>query len=100
LGDGETKMLWWEWLYVPLYLLQAVSLFGFVYLRCIASATIWKTLFVVSVGYEIWDAYDMATNWFSSATPVFVTVVFTVVYLIQAPLWYGNFLYAFRCKEL
>jgi hypothetical protein len=100
LGAGESNMLWWEWWYVPLYFLQAVSLFGFVYWRRIVSSAVWKTVFVFSVGDGIWNAYDMATNWFSTATPVLVTVVSLVVYLVQVPLWYGNFLYAFRCKVL
>lgn len=100
LYDGDVNMPWWDWLYVPLYLFQAVSLFGFVYARCIARRSIWQALFVVSVCYEVWSALDMAANWFSSESLVFGAVVLASSNLVQAPLWYGNFLYAFRCKEL
>jgi hypothetical protein len=97
---GRTPILWKEWLYVPLYVLQAVSLFGFVYSRRIAAQVTWKTVFVASVAYEILNAYEMATDWGLSASSVDISFVLAIAYLIQIPLWYGNFLYGFRCKEL
>ena len=99
-GNDEIHNLWWDWAYVPLYVFQAISLFGFVYMRPIAGATLWKTLFVISVAYEIWNAYDMATSWVPMTTPIAAAVVIALVYFVQIPLWYGNFLYGFRCKEL
>jgi hypothetical protein len=94
-------MLWWEWSCIPLYLLQIIALFGFVYRRRIATPLIWKLIFLASVAYEFSNLYEMA---FDSGLTVglatFFGIIFVVVYLIQLPLWLGFFLYAFRCKEL
>jgi hypothetical protein len=99
-GNDEIHDLWWEWAYIPLSLLQAVALFGFVYFRPIVSASFWKAVFVVAATYEIWNGYDMVTNWVPLATPLVATFVLVLVYSVQIPLWYGNFLYGFRCVEL
>lgn len=93
-------MQWWEWGFIPLYILQVVSLFGFVYSRRITSAKIWQALFVVTAAYEIWNAYYMGMTWAPLVTPAGVAFAFMSGYLLQIPLWYGNFLYGFRCKEL
>jgi len=98
-SDDKLRNAWW-WAYIPLYALQAVSLFGFVYMRPIGGATLWKTLFILTIVYEIWSAYDMTTSVEPLASPVAAAVVLTLVYFVQLPLWYGNFLYGFRCKDL
>lgn len=99
-GNDEIHNQWWEWGYIPLYLLQAVALFGFVYWRPIGSVSFWKALFLITVAYEIWNAYDMLTSWVPLATPVVASTVLLLVYFVQIPLWYGNFLYGFRCTGL
>ncbi len=99
-GKDEISMPWWEWISFPIYVLQAVALFGIVFSRRIATSAVWKILFVVTVGYELWDVYDMATHWAPSASSTAITVVLAMTYLMQIPLWYGNFLYGFRCQKL
>jgi hypothetical protein len=100
-ADEERKVAWWEWVYIPVYLVQIVGLFGFVFWRRIAAPTVWQFVFVAGVVYEIWELYSMATG---PELPgdyagfLASTIVGTLV--LQIPLWIGLFLYGFRCREL
>lgn len=99
-GDDEIHHVWWEWIYIPLYVLQAVALFGFVYCRRIVNPTFWQAFFVITAAYEIWNAYEMVEIWAPLSTPIVSTIVLALVYSVQVPLWFGTFLYAFRSPEL
>ena len=100
--DEGHAQAWWEWLYVPLYAVQIVGLFGFVYWRRLAIPPLWQFVFVASVIYEAWDLFSIATDpelkGNSYADLVFASV--GVALLLHVPMLIALFLYGFRCKEL
>ena len=100
--DEAREQALWEWIYIPLYAVQIVGLFGFVYWRRLAIPPLWQFVFVASVVYAAWDLFSMATDpelkGNSYADLVFATAGLTL--LFQVPMLIGLFLYGFRCKEL
>jgi hypothetical protein len=100
-ADEERKVIWWEWVYIPLYIVEIVGLFGFVFSRRIAVPGVWQFVFVASVVYEICDLYSMATGpELVSDYAGFLASTIVGTLLFQIPLWLGLFLYGFRCSEL
>jgi hypothetical protein len=99
--DQSQKMAWWEWIYIPLYTVQIIGLFGFVFLRRLAVPLFWQFVFSASVVNEVWDLYSMATDpeIGSDYVDLLVSIV-AVTLLLQVPLLIGLFLYGFRCKGL
>ena len=100
--DESTKLAWWEWIYIPLYAVQIVGLFGFAFWRRVAIAPLWQFVFVASVVYEAWDLFSMATDpeLKSTGHGGFLAATVAVTLLLQVPMLIGLFLYGFRCKEL
>jgi hypothetical protein len=43
--DEGQELAWWEWIYMPLYVVQIVGLFGFVYWRRLAIPPLWQFVF-------------------------------------------------------
>src|SRR5688572_14146823 len=60
--ENDRQMAWWEWLYYPLYAVQIVGLFGFVYWRRFGVPLVWQVVFLASVMYEVWDLFQMSTD--------------------------------------
>lgn len=97
--DDEIRRLWWEWIYIPLYVLQATALFGFAYCRRILNAAFWQAIFATTAAYEIWNVYAMVQS-FPSLSASTLIITLALGYSVVVPLWFGTFLYAFRCPEL
>jgi hypothetical protein len=94
--EHDRQLPWWEWLVIPLSVVQIVGLFGFVYWRRLVSPLLWQVVFLLSVANEVWDLVSISTDPELKDDTFFVgAVVF-----LQIPLLIGLFLYGFRCKEL
>jgi hypothetical protein len=98
----DPKMAWWEWVYMPLYVVQIVGLFGFVFWRRLAVPPVWQFVFIASVAYEAWNLVSTATNPELEGTGYTGLALMTVgaTLVLQAPMFIGLFLYGFRCREL
>jgi hypothetical protein len=99
--DERPKVAWWEWVYIPLYIVQIVGLFGFSFWRKIAIPPLWQFVFIASVAYEAWNLYSTVTD--RELAPEyggFIASTLAATLLLQVPLLVGLFLYGFRCKEL
>ncbi len=97
----EMAMIWPEYFFFVLYVIQIVGLFGFVYRRRIANPIIWQWVFLATVAYELWNVYQTATDTDpASSLPVLFAAIAIAAYLTQAPMWFGLFHYGFRCREL
>jgi hypothetical protein len=99
--DGRT-LVWWEWAYVPLYTIQIVGLFGFVYRHRLAIPLLWKFAFVASVAYEVWELLSIATDpqLHGADQAIFFVATVAMGLALQVPMLLGLFLYGFRSKEL
>ena len=97
---AETE--WWEWIYIPLYVIQLVGLFGFVFRHRLGVAPIWQIVFLASVGYEVWNWISMASDpeVGGSAHVGFLISTVAATLVVQVPMLVGLFFYGFRCKEL
>src|SRR5262245_33658376 len=60
--DEGKETAWWERVYIPLYIIQLVGLFGFVFWRRLGVAAVWQLVFLVSVAYEGWNLFSMASD--------------------------------------
>jgi hypothetical protein len=100
--DEGRELGWWEWIYLPLYAVQIVGLFGFVYSRRLAIPPLWQFVFVASVIYEVWDLFSMAIAPELKGTghTGFLVTNVAAALLLQVPMLIGLFLYGFRSKEL
>jgi hypothetical protein len=98
--SGETA--WWERIYIPLYIIQIVGLFGFVFWRRLGVAPVWQLVFLVSIAYEAWNLFSMASDpdLKGSAHAGFLLTTVVVSLVLQLPMLIGLFFYGFRCKEL
>jgi hypothetical protein len=102
LVDESRETPWWEWMYVPLYVVQIVGLFGFVFWRRLGVPPVWQVVFLASIAYEIWDLFSMATDPDLKTTDHagFLMTMVAATLVLQVPMLVGLFLYGFRCKEL
>jgi hypothetical protein len=97
-GEAASYYRVTDWLTLPVYVVQLVGLFGFVYGRRIGSALLWKLVLAVTVLELAWGFYGTVRD----ADPLFggelafllgMAAVGAVVYL---PLVIALFIYAFR----
>ena len=91
-----------QWAGLPMYLVQLVGLFGFVYWRRIGSALLWKLVFAVTILDLLWQGYSFAIDaagFTDTGTGVFVTML-VVVAAIFLPLLAALYLYAFRSDDV
>lgn len=95
----EMAMTWLDYSFLPVHIMQNIALFGYVYERSIASANVWKLVFLVTVPHELWNAYQL-TAALEFDPPTSLLVVLVVVYLLQIPMWIGIYRYGFRCNKL
>jgi hypothetical protein len=97
----QPEMAWWEWSYIPLYVLEVVGLFGLAFWRRLAVPIIWQIVLVASVLYELRNVYVMFTDDdLTRQSGSFTLFMMVGIFLFQAPMWAGLYLYGFRCKEL
>jgi hypothetical protein len=98
---GE-ETAWWEWIYIPLYVIQLIGLFGFVFRRRLGVPPLWQVVFLASVAYEVWNWISMAGDpeVKSSAHVGFLITTVAATLVLQVPMLVGLFLYGFRCKAL
>ena len=90
------------WAALPMYLVQLVGLFGFVYWRRIGSPLLWKLVFAVTILDLLWQGYSFAieaAGFADTGTGVFATMV-VVVAAIFLPLLAALYIYAFRSDNL
>ena len=87
---------WWEWLLIPLFVVQIVGLFGFAYWRRLGIPLLWRVAFVASVANEVWDLVSITTDVELKDDTFFLGATL----FLQIPMLIGLFLYAFRSKEL
>jgi hypothetical protein len=94
--EGGRQLQWWEWLLFPLFVIQIVGLFGFVYWRRLGIPLLWQVVFLISVANEVWDLVSITTD------PELKDDSFLVgaALFLQIRMLIGLFLYAFRCKRL
>ena len=100
--EFDREMAWWEWLYFPLYAVQIVGLFGYVYWRRLGVPLVWQAVFVASLMFEVWDVFHMSTDPEFQGTGYegFIASTVAATLIIQVPMLIGLFLYGFRSKEL
>ena len=100
--EGSPETAWWEWMYMPIYVVQIVGLFGFVFWRRLGIPPVWQVVFLVSVAYEAWSLFAMATDPELKGTDHagFLVTNAAATLVLQLPMLIGLFLYGFRCKEL
>jgi hypothetical protein len=96
--DDFPEMVWWEWVYVPIYLIQVAGLYGFAFWRRIGIPRIWQYAFVASLAYAIWDLFGIATE--TSGAELFVVFTIAGLVVLEAPMLLALFLYGFRCTDL
>ena len=91
-----------QWAGLPMYLVQLVGLFGFVYWRRIGSALLWKLVFAVTILDLLWQGYSFAieaAGFADTGTGVFVFMSI-VVLAFFLPLLAALYLYAFRSDDV
>ena len=101
--EKTRETAWWEWVYVPLYVVQVIGLFGFVYLRRVGVPPIWQFVFLASVAYEIWDLFSMATDSGMQGIGherLLIAAALVASFGLHLPLLIGLYLYGFRCRQL
>ena len=100
--ESDRETAWWEWLYFPLYAVQIVGLFGFVYWRRLGVPLVWQVAFLASLIYEVWDLFQMSTDPELKGTDYagFLASTVGVTLLLQVPMLIALFLYGYRSKEL
>jgi hypothetical protein len=96
LVQDARQLPWWEWLLIPLFIIQIVGLFGFAYWRRLGIPVLWRVVFLASVANEVWDLVSITTDPDLKDDTFFVGATL----FLQIPMLIGLFLYAFRCKEL
>lgn len=97
----EYQAVWWDWVFIPLYIVQLAGLFGFVYSQRLAAPRLWQAVFVLSVAYGLWDLFTMTTETeLAEQGEGFLFSMVAGLLLLQLPLFAALFLYGFRCKEL
>src|SRR5262245_8882410 len=99
--EASAETAWWEWMYMPIYVVQLIGLFGFVFWRRLGIPPIWQAVFLISLAYEAWSLFSMATDPELNGTGYgFLVMTVATTLLLQLPMLIGLFLYGFRCKEL
>ena len=91
-----------QWAGLPMYLVQLVGLFGFVYWRRIGSALLWKLVFAVTILDLLWQGYSFAieaAGFADTVTGVFV-IMLIVAAAVLLPLLAALYLYAFRSDDV
>ena len=89
------------WAALPMYLVQLVGLFGFVYWRRIGSPLLWKLVFAVTILDLLWN-YSLeieAAGFADTGTGVFVIMLIAVA-ASYLPLLAALYIYAFRSDNL
>jgi hypothetical protein len=91
-----------DWASLPMYVVQLVGLFGFIYGRRIGSPLLWKLVFAATVLEQAWMVYETATDVGPLSfddLPIIaaMAVIGAVIYL---PLLVALFIYAFRSPAL
>jgi hypothetical protein len=94
-----------EWAVFPLYAVQLLGLYGFIYWRRFANAMLWRLVFVASIveaAQTSWVVYSMPDS--LPDIPAFGSWIFLATALVVAvlivPLLVGLFLYAYRSAAL
>jgi hypothetical protein len=100
-GEGK-ETAWWERIYIPLYVIQIIGLFGFVFSRRLGVAALWQLVFLASVAHEAWNLSSMASDseLRGSAHAGLLLSTIAASLVLQLPMLIGLFLYGFRCKGL
>jgi len=99
--EASAETAWWEWMYMPIYVVQLIGLFGFVFSRRLGIPPIWQAVFLISLAYEAWSLFSMATDPELNGTGYgFLVMTVATTLLLQLPMLVGLFLYGFRCKAL
>jgi hypothetical protein len=101
-GEAASYYRVTDWLSLPVYVVQLVGLFGFVYGRRIASALLWKLVLAVTVLELAWGFYETVRD----ADPLaggelpFLLALGAVGAVLYLPLVVALFIYAFRSPGL
>ena len=88
-----------EWAALPMYLVQLVGLFGFVYGRRFGSALLWKLVFAVTILDLLWAGYSLFIDGAAFANTVGAVFAF-IMAAIYLPLLAALYIYAFRSNNL
>jgi hypothetical protein len=91
-----------EWASLPMYIVQLLGLFGFIYWRRIGSSLLWKFVFGATVLELGWAAYEMAveTSVFSGDELPFLLAMAVGGTVLLLPLLVALYIYAFRSRVL
>ena len=91
-----------QWAALPMYLVQLVGFFGFVYGRRIGSARVWKLAFAATILDLLWTGYTLETDLvsFASVGVTVLTIMVSVSVAIFLPLLAALYLYAFRSDDV
>jgi hypothetical protein len=91
-----------EWLSLPMYIVQLVGLFGFIYWRRIGSALLCKLVFAATVLELVWVAYEMSmeTGPFPGENLPFFLAMVVGGSVVLLPLVVALYVYAFRSHRL
>ena len=101
LGDNLSTYSIFDCISAPLYVLQPIALYGFIYKKPLMNSLFWKVILVITLGYEVLNSFELAkTDLTSITSPLAIGIFFMFLFLIQLPLWYGNYRYAFKSKEI
>ena len=99
----ETEPLdrWTQLAAMPMYVVQIVGLYGFVYQRRIASPRVWMWVIGVTLLELIWTAYPIAVETEAFLAPDWFLVAWaSVAITLSLPLLIGLCIYAFRSEQL
>jgi hypothetical protein len=89
------------WAALPLYVVQLVGLYGFIYWRRVGYARLWQLVFAATVIETGWSFYSMADDMPAPGLDTrFVVIMSLVGAALLAPLLVALFFYAFRSREL
>jgi hypothetical protein len=91
-----------EWMSLPMYIVQLIGLFGFIYWRRIGSSLLWKFVFGATVLELVWAVYEMAveTSPFPRDDLMFLLAMAVGGTVLLLPLLVALYIYAFRSQGL
>jgi hypothetical protein len=91
-----------DWAAVPLYIVQLVGLFGFVYSRRIVRPMLWRLVFVASVIELLWTLYSLLADLTDAAESYWsvLGVISLAIVAMTVPMLIALYRYGFRSPEL
>lgn len=90
------------WASFPLYVVQLIGLYGFIYWRRFGYARLWQVAFAATVIEIAWSFYSVADEMpdLSGFETPFLAIMVVAGAALMAPLLVALFIYAFRSREL